>query len=76
MYKTFIKQIKDGKIIGTACLTEDYETLTGAMIAGRENRLTPESKFCIRKYDDTRNVNIISDDDNDTGIIVMDYNET
>lgn len=73
MYKVFIKQIKDDKIIGTACLVKDYDKLSSAIKSAKKNLLTNESKFRIREYDDASQVNIISDDDNDTGTIIMDY---
>ena len=74
MYKTFIKQIdENGTLTGTSCLTEDFTTQDKAVIAAKENRLSPNSKYRIRKYDESRPTNIISDNKNDTGVIVIDY---
>ena len=69
-FKVYIKQVKDGKFIGEAALTGDYRNLKTAINAGKENLLTDESTFCVRKYDDTVAVNIMSNNINDTGNLV------
>ena len=69
-FKVYIKQVKDGKFIGEAALTGDYRNLKTAINAGKENFLTDESTFCVRKYDDTVAVNIMSNNINDTGNLV------
>ena len=69
-FKVYIKQVKDGKFMGEAALTGDYRNLKTAINAGKENLLTDESTFCVRKYDDTVAVNIMSNNINDTGNLV------
>lgn len=72
MFKVFIKQFKDDKYVGTACLCKDYEKLQSAIKAGDKNKLSDKSQVRIREYDDNKS-NIISDDAQDTGTIIIDY---
>lgn len=73
MFKVYIKQVKDGAFIGKSRLVKDYENLNAAVKAGRKNLLTNESTFCVREYDDTKRVNIMTDDEQDTGTRVVNY---
>ena len=70
VYKTFVEQVRDGKYLGKACLTEEFETAEKAIEAGKECQLFPESRIHVRMYDKSKKVNIMSDDEQDTGMIV------
>ena len=72
-FKVYIKQVKNGEFIGEAALTSEYKNLKAAIKAGKESLLTDESTFCVRRYDDTRAVNIMSNNINDTGDLVFTY---
>lgn len=70
VYKTFIEQIKDGKYLGETCLVDEFENKEKAVEAGKECRFYPESKIRVRIYDRNKKVNIMSDNEQDTGEIV------
>ena len=70
IYKTFVEQVRDGKYLGKACLVEEFESVEKAVEAGKECQLFPESKVHVRMYDRSKKVNIMSDDEQDTGMIV------
>lgn len=75
-FKVYIKQVKDGKFIKEIALTNEYTDLRTAIRAGKKylaTILTDESTFCVRRYDDARAINIMSNNINDTGDLVFTY---
>lgn len=75
-FKVYIKQVKDGKFIREIALTNEYTDLRTAIRAGKKylaTILTDESTFCVRRYDDARAINIMSNNINDTGDLVFTY---
>lgn len=72
-YVVYIRQIKNGELLGTARLEESFYCLDAAVIEATKNLLSDESVYRIREYDERISRNIMSDNDNDTGKIVIDY---
>lgn len=72
MFKVMIRQKKDGKICGHAILCEDFMTIEQAKANAIIYSLSAESGYEIREYN-SRKINIISFNSNDTGIVVEQY---
>lgn len=74
MYKIFVKTILGKKVVGKGCVCKDFDSLTEAVVNIQNYLVTPESTYRVRFYDERRN-NIISDDEQDTGTIVINYRD-
>lgn len=71
-YKAFVENVVNGKEVGVACLTRRFKSLETAENAAKESLLNEDGRYVIRRY--VEGNNIISNDDQDTGEVVMKYN--
>ena len=73
MYKAMLRQVSEKMpkmIIGESILAVEFDSIDEAKKIAASYLLTSKSTYQIREYDDSRRVNIISFNAQDTGKIV------
>lgn len=74
MYKAMLRQVSEKMpkmVIGEGILAAEFDSIDEAKKVAASYLLTPKSTFQIREYDESKKVNIISFNAQDTGKVVF-----